>query len=737
MTADAFALGVDFGTSHTVAVLRWPDGRVKPLFFDGSPALLSGVFGDPAGTLFAGRDAAHAARSSPECFEPNPKRRIDDGVILLGTAEFPVADVVAAVLRRVGAEASRAAGGPIDAVTLTCPAAWGTHRRQVLIDASVKAGLDTPRLVPEPVAAAGYFLTAPGADLPVGSCIVVYDFGAGTFDASVVRRTADGFVVLASEGLPDAGGLDIDAAIFAHLGAVYSGRDPAAWRRLEQPDSVAARRARRVLWEDIRTAKEMLSRAAMTLIPIPLLDEDAPLGREQFERLAAPVLDRTVAATRGALRAARVTERDVSGFYLVGGSSRIPLATTLLHRAFRVAPTVLEQPELVVAEGSLHADPHLTTTRMPLAEPVLAPVAPPVPAAEPAPTRAAAGPAVGTARVPPAAPPGHPGLVRSILAVAGLVVVAAILTAGAVNWVPAGQATVVGVDVLLAVLLTPALPGVLLLGLAGVGVPPVRATPGPVRWVLVHAGWAVISAVPVTLELLWLAYQPDDWTAFQIWYGSAVWLAVAAGLLLLVVCGWWLARRTFQSGPRRAPSSLARARGYAAAVLAGAGCVMWWFVCVAPLHLHNRCVWSTAENSACDAGAAIWRQGGPLVPLAWLYLAIGGFVVLSIVGLLAALLRVLVAERLRTARPWLVRIAVGLLGLSGAGLAYLGVDSHRAVVGQSRLPLAAVLRTIQAPAITADPTLTVAFAILFVPLLALAIAVQTARRRVLAEPGSH
>src|SRR5438034_2640327 len=119
MTADAFALGVDFGTSNTVAVMRWPDGRIKPLFFDGSPALLSGVFAGSSGELLAGRDAAHAARSQPECFEPNPKRHIDEGVLLLGTAEVPVVEVVAAVLGRVATEAFRAAAGPISEITLT------------------------------------------------------------------------------------------------------------------------------------------------------------------------------------------------------------------------------------------------------------------------------------------------------------------------------------------------------------------------------------------------------------------------------------------------------------------------------------------------------------------------------------------------------------------------------------------------------------------------------------------
>src|SRR5689334_18006638 len=99
------ALGVDFGTSHTVAVARWPDGRVRPLLFDGSPLLPSAVFGPSDETaLVVGRDAVHSARREPSQFEPNPKRRIDDGSVLLGERSVAVQDLLVAVFERVVAE---------------------------------------------------------------------------------------------------------------------------------------------------------------------------------------------------------------------------------------------------------------------------------------------------------------------------------------------------------------------------------------------------------------------------------------------------------------------------------------------------------------------------------------------------------------------------------------------------------------------------------------------------------
>jgi hypothetical protein len=352
VTENGHALGIDFGTSNTVAVVRWADGRVRPLLFDGSPMMPSAIYVEAPGTVLVGREALHAARSRPEAFEPNPKRRIDEGSVLLGEREMSVPDLIAAVLRRVTDEAQRVLGQHAD-VVLTHPAAWGPRRRDLLVDAARRASLPPPALVDEPVAAATDFQQVHGSHLPVDSLALVYDFGAGTFDASVVRRTSEGFTVLAAEGLPDAGGLDVDAAIFAYLGAVYGNRRDGQWDRLERPSTTEERRARRLLWEDVRGAKEMLSRTSSSMISIPLIDEDVVLGREQLERLARPILDRTVAATLAAVRSAGADPREIAGVFLVGGSSRIPLAATVLHSALGVAPTVIEQPEMVVAEGGV------------------------------------------------------------------------------------------------------------------------------------------------------------------------------------------------------------------------------------------------------------------------------------------------------------------------------------------------------------------------------------------------
>ncbi|UWZ40026.1 Hsp70 family protein [Dactylosporangium roseum] len=410
MDVREYRLGVDFGTSNTVAMLAWPDGNVRPLLFDGSPTLPSAVYADPHAGLLVGRDAAHAARVSPERFEPNPKRRVDEPTVLLGDHEIPTVDVIAAVLARVVGEARRVSGGPLGRVTLTCPAAWAQTRRGVLLAAAERAGLGAVALLPEPVAAAQVFRAISAASAGPGSTFVVYDLGAGTFDASVVRHGAGTFEVLATEGLSTSGGLDIDAAVVAHLGAIHAARDPAAWSRLLHPIGSADRRANRLLWDDVRAAKEMLSRTSTTMIHIPAFDVDVPLGRDQFEQLARPILAATVTATRAAIASAGLSPAGIAGVFLVGGGSRIPLVATLLHQALGVAPTAVEQPELVVAQGAVGAAPAPAT-------PVPGPAGPPPGAGGPFPP-GAAGPAApfavsGPPAVPASAVPASPGPVSA------------------------------------------------------------------------------------------------------------------------------------------------------------------------------------------------------------------------------------------------------------------------------------------------------------------------------------
>src|SRR5262245_54578896 len=132
-------VGIDFGTSSTVAVVAAPGREPRPLLFDGSPLLPSAVCVDPTGRILTGRDALYTAMVDPSAFEPHPKQRVDEGTVLLAGADVAVPKLFEAVLGRVMTEAANVTGGLTDhplEVVVTCPAAWGSTRRDILLGAA-------------------------------------------------------------------------------------------------------------------------------------------------------------------------------------------------------------------------------------------------------------------------------------------------------------------------------------------------------------------------------------------------------------------------------------------------------------------------------------------------------------------------------------------------------------------------------------------------------------------------
>jgi hypothetical protein len=372
MPAD-YLLSVDLGTSHTVAVVVWPDGRTRPLLFDGSPVMPSAVFLDPAGTLHTGKDAERLALTAPERFEPNPKQRISDRTILLGDREIPVTAAFAAILSRVARTAIESVGHLPNAV-LTCPAAWSEQRRAALHDAAAQAGYRPVKIITEPVAAAHYYTSRLSHQVGAGQPLAVFDFGGGTLDIAVLERRGDGsFGVLADGGLPDLGGLDFDAALVAHIGETVKQREPGIWKRLENPSGASELRNRRELWEEVRGAKEMLSRSSVAPVTVPDMAQSLHLTRGELDQISRPLLARAIAETQRVLGLTGRRPDQLAGLFLVGGSSRMPMVSKMLHEGLGIAPTVLEQPELPVSEGAAIA----LTSAVPVTPPAPMPSPPP------------------------------------------------------------------------------------------------------------------------------------------------------------------------------------------------------------------------------------------------------------------------------------------------------------------------------------------------------------------------
>ncbi|MFD0558160.1 Hsp70 protein [Stackebrandtia endophytica] len=358
-----FALGIDFGTSHTTGAVSRADGRVDALMFDGSPLLPSAVFAQPDRGLLVGRDAVDSARLDLACFEPHPKRRIDDLSVLLGAHEYSVVELFTAVLGRVQVECERTLGGAPASVTITHPATWGPTRKLVLREAAQAAGLIDPSFVPEPVAAATYYLSELGHDVPTGSAVVVHDFGGGTFDASAVVRTETGFDVRSVDGIDNLGGVDIDEAILRHLRNGV-GTDE-QWQRLVAPSTPADRRHWRMLYDDVRTAKERLSRSTSADIFIPVLDQDVHLTRPELDTLARPFVERLSRVVGAVIDSCELPPQAIAGIFMVGGASRMPLAATILHQTTGRSPVVTDRLEQVVAHGAVLATAPLSPVEAP------------------------------------------------------------------------------------------------------------------------------------------------------------------------------------------------------------------------------------------------------------------------------------------------------------------------------------------------------------------------------------
>jgi type VII secretion-associated protein (TIGR03931 family) len=368
-------VAVDFGTSSTCVVASVNGREPQVVVIDGQPLMSSAVYAAADGTLFVGQEAERQAAVDPSRYEPNPKRRIDEGELLLGDTVLRVTEVVHAVLQRAVTEARTLAGGAeIDLLVLTHPAEWGAVRARLLRQAAGGLAREVA-LVPEPVAAAVFHAaTFSASDLPAdravevngrpGETLAVLDLGGGTVDVSVVRRSAGvdhtgrpsrGFEVLATRGDPSFGGADVDQALLEHVGSLVASADPDAWQQLVEGRALVDRRRRRALRQDVRGAKETLSRHAYTDVPMPPPFADAHVTREDLERLIVAPLGRIVELARGAIEDAGLRPKQLSAIFLVGGSSRIPMISRLVYERTGVVPTTLDQPETVVARGALRA----------------------------------------------------------------------------------------------------------------------------------------------------------------------------------------------------------------------------------------------------------------------------------------------------------------------------------------------------------------------------------------------
>jgi actin-like ATPase involved in cell morphogenesis len=254
------------------------------------------------------------------------------------------------LLRSVIETVSAREGAPPDRVVLTHPANYGPYKLDMMREVARLGGCDLDRttFITEPEAAALSY--AARNRVEPGEIVAVYDFGGGTFDAALVQRTASGFSLIGRpEGMERFGGIDIDAAIVAHVDQSLGGQISAL-----PADDAESQAAVSRLRDDCRSAKEALSGDTDTAISVsvPGLQTQIRLTRPELEDMIRPRLRETLEALQRAVRSAGLTIDKVSRVLLVGGSSRIPLVAETIARETGRPVAVDAHPKFAIALGA-------------------------------------------------------------------------------------------------------------------------------------------------------------------------------------------------------------------------------------------------------------------------------------------------------------------------------------------------------------------------------------------------
>ncbi len=364
-------IGIDLGTTNSVVAVMEGGEPVVITNPEGGRLTPSVVGFTKSGERLVGQVAKRQAVTNPENTVFSIKRfmgrrydevneemkmvpytvvNADGGGLRIeaGGKPYSPPEVSAMILQKLKQAAEEYLGQPVTKAVITVPAYFNDAQRQATKDAGQIAGLEVLRIVNEPTAAA----LAYGLDKKKDETIVVYDFGGGTFDISILEVGEGVVEVKATNGDTHLGGDNLDQRIIEWIIAEFKKTDGIDLSK----DRMALQRLR----EAAEKAKMELSSVMESDINLPFVTADASgpkhlmmkLTRAKFESLVEDLLQKTIGPTKQALQDAGLTPKDIDEVVLVGGSTRIPRVQHLVKEVSGKDPHKGVNPDEVVAIGA-------------------------------------------------------------------------------------------------------------------------------------------------------------------------------------------------------------------------------------------------------------------------------------------------------------------------------------------------------------------------------------------------
>ncbi len=271
-----------------------------------------------------------------------------NAVIDLGWRTITPEEVSAEILKNIKQTATEYLNQEIHQAVITVPAYFNDGQRSATKRAAELAGLEVIRIVNEPTAAS----LAYGFQRREEGIIVVFDFGGGTFDVSVLECSGDVFEVKATAGDTLLGGDDIDNLLVNYVAEKIKSQF-----NLDIFEDIEILRQIKETAEKVKCELSFLKKTNFS-IPFLFADASGPrhynqeITREEFNALIAPILDRLIPPCRRVIQDAHLTPSDIKAVLLVGGSSRIPAVQELAKKVFHVEPSKSINPDEAVALGA-------------------------------------------------------------------------------------------------------------------------------------------------------------------------------------------------------------------------------------------------------------------------------------------------------------------------------------------------------------------------------------------------